>query len=149
MIRRLARADGGTSFIEFAVMAPFVIFLLIGLIEVGRYTYFGILAAHAARAAVQYGAQTTITAMDNTGVTAAATGDAANLPNWHVTRTVVCSISGTITSCPANNVNSVSPNLVYYLEVQVTATFNSLLNYPGIPNSVPVSATALMRIASQ
>jgi Flp pilus assembly protein TadG len=149
MMRRLARADGGTGLVEFALVAPVMMFLLIGLIEVGRFTYFGILAAHAAEAGVQYGAQTTLTALDTTGVTNAAAGDAQNLPNWHVTRTIVCSINGQVSVCPANNTNSVSPNLVYYVQVQVTATFNSLLNYPGIANSIPVSATAQMRVATQ
>jgi hypothetical protein len=31
----------------------------------------------------------------------------------------------------------------------VTGLFNSLLNYPGIPNSLPISGSAMMRVATQ
>ena len=36
--------------VEFALLAPVFIFMMIGVIEVSRYMYFGIVAAHAARA---------------------------------------------------------------------------------------------------
>ncbi len=55
--------------VEFAILAPVFVFLLIGLIEVGRFAFFGILAANAARAGAQYGAQTLSTAADTVGMT--------------------------------------------------------------------------------
>jgi Flp pilus assembly protein TadG len=55
--RRLFRAESGTSLVEFAILAPVIIFLLIGVIEIGRFAFFSILAANAARAGAQYGAQ--------------------------------------------------------------------------------------------
>jgi hypothetical protein len=33
--------------------------------------------------------------------------------------------------------------------VQVSGTFHSLLNYPGIPSSIPISATAVMPVGNQ
>lgn len=149
MTRRLRRADEGSSLVEFALIAPVLIFLLIGLIEVSRYTYFGILAAHAARAGVQYGAQNAVSAIDDAGVQNAVAQDAQNLPNWHVTRTTICTVNGAPTTCPQNSNGALPANLVYFVQVQVTSTLNSLLNYPGIPTNIPVSATATMRVGNQ
>ena len=37
LLRRLARNEAGTSFIEFAIAGPVVILALLGCIEFGRY----------------------------------------------------------------------------------------------------------------
>jgi Flp pilus assembly protein TadG len=151
-VRKLLRSQAGTSMVEFALVAPVLIFLLIGLIEVGRYTYFGILAANAARAGVQYGAQSLNTAQDKTGMANAAVADAQGLANWTatnggVTAQYLCSQNGAVAaSC---GTATPAPGTVYYVKVTVTGTFKSLLNYPGIPNGVPISATAMMRVISQ
>ncbi|MBV9717928.1 MAG: pilus assembly protein [Candidatus Eremiobacteraeota bacterium] len=147
------RCDRGTSLIEFAIVAPVLVFMLIGLIEVGRYTYFAILASHAARAGVQYAAQNLQTAADasvnGSGTRSASLQDAQNLANWTVTSSIVCTLNGTLSPCPANNTNAVSTSLVYYVKVQVNGTFASLLHYPGIPNNIPVSGAATMPVGNQ
>jgi len=132
--------------VEFALVLPVFLFLLIGLIEVGRYMRLAILASHAARAAVQYGAQSTFTAADTNGMINAATQDAENLSNWHVYPTHICMTNGAIVTCPAGQPSSTS---AYYVQVEVTGTFTSLLNYPGIPTNIPITSTAVMRLASQ
>jgi Flp pilus assembly protein TadG len=129
-----------------------LIFLLIGLIDVGRYTYYGILAANAARAAVQYGAQNVTTAADVVGMQNAAEKDAESLPNWTsamggITVQHLCSISA---SAPAICVAGALPaNTIYYVRVQVTGNFNALVNYPGIAAVLPITGSAIMRVAGQ
>jgi Flp pilus assembly protein TadG len=149
MMRRLARADGGTGLIEFAFALPVLLFLLIGLIDVGRYTYLGVLAQHAARAGVQYGSQSVMSAVSTAAIQNAALQDAQGLSSWQVAHTIICTVNSEPSQCPVNNTNAVSPNLVYYVQVQVTGTFNPLVSYPGIPSSIPVTGTAQMRIAAQ
>lgn len=139
--------------IEFAVLAPVLLLLLVGLIEVGRYMFFGILAAHAARAGVQYGARNLSTAADaavnGSATTGAALQDGQSLPQFKATSSVFCTVNGALSTCPSNTANAVPPSLVYYVDVQVTGTFKSLMKYPGIPQSLPVSATAIMPVANQ
>jgi len=151
--RKLAGDSSGTSMVEFAVTAPVFIFLLVGIVEVTRYMYFGIVAAHAARAGVQYASQTTETAADaaanGPNTRSAAVADGQNLANWTVTSSITCTLGGQSSTCPVNTSNSVPSNLVYYVEVKVSGTFNSLMKYPGIPQSVPVSATAIMPVGNQ
>jgi Flp pilus assembly protein TadG len=141
--------------VEFALLAPVFIFLLLGLVDVGRYTYYGILAAHAARSGVQYGAQNLVTADDaslnggSSHAASAATADAQSLSNWHVTTSVVCTNNNQSAPCPANNTNSLPPSgLVYFVRVQVTGTFTPLIQYPGL-SSIPISSTAIMRVVNQ
>lgn len=149
MIRRLFRSETGTSMVEFAIIAPVFIFLLIGLIEVGRYAYFGILAANAARAGVQYGAQNTTTAAQTTAIQNAALQDGQNLSTWLITPTVLCSVNGATPTAAACSGAGVPVNTIYYVQVVVTGTFTSLLNYPGIPHSSLISGSAVMRVANQ
>lgn len=145
MIDRFRRSEKGTSMVELALIAPVLIFLVIGVIEVGRYMYFGILAAHAAETGAKYGAQNTATALDTTGIKNAVLNDGSNL-DWHVTSSTACSSNGAVVSCPSAEPPS---GTVYYVTVQVTGNFKSLLNYPGIPTAAPVSATATVRISNQ
>ena len=105
-MRSLFRSQAGTSLVEFALVAPVLIFLMIGLIEVGRYTYFATLAANAARAGVQYGAQNVTTATDITGMQNAAITDAQNLPNWTaagggISAQYLCSMNGSVAAAAA------------------------------------------------
>ncbi len=153
MIPRLfRRSDTGTAMVEFSILAPVFVFLLIGVIEVGRFAFFAILAANAARAGVQYGAQNTTTAIQTANIQNAALQDGQNLANWtsnggSITVKDLCSVNG---AAPATCVGTGVPvNTVYYVQVQVKGVFSSLLNYPGIPNNVPISGSAIMRVASQ
>jgi len=147
-LRKAIGSEAGTSLVEFAILAPVFIFLLIGLIEVGRYTYFGLVAADAARAGVQYGTQSLATYSDNTAMQNAALNDGQTIANLTATATHKCVLSGTNTSCPIGG-TAPGNNWVYYVEVDTTGTFTSLMQYPGIPRSIPVSAKAVMRVVNQ
>ncbi|MBV8066350.1 MAG: pilus assembly protein [Candidatus Eremiobacteraeota bacterium] len=146
--RRLLRADSGASMVEFAILAPVLILMLIGLIEVGRYTYFAILAGNAARAGVQYGAQSTTYALDNTGMQNAALQDAQNLSQWSATATHFCTLNGASASCPAAGATP-PPGMLYYVQVKINGTFQPMMAYPGIPKNVPIGSTATMRVIAQ
>ena len=155
MTRRFFRSQRGTSMVEFALVAPVFAFLLVGLVDVGRYTYYAIVASHAARTGVQYGAQNLVTAADvNTNnstsrAATAASADAQSLPSFTVHAAIVCTNNNQSSPCPANNTNSTPPaGLVYFVRVQVNGTFTPLIAYPGI-SSIPISATTMMRVVNQ
>lgn len=152
-LRALWRSEQGTSMVELALTLPVLVFLLVGMVEVGRYAYFSILAANAARAGVQYGAQNLQTAMDTSGITSAVVADGQNLPNWTSANGVsvqqLCSVGGGTPQTCSSSGSGAPTNTIYYVSVRVTGTFNSLLNYPGLPHSLPVSGNAIMRVESQ
>lgn len=145
----LRRDESGTSLVEFALTLPVLVFLLIGIIEIGRYAYYSILAANAARAGVQYAAQNLTTMSDNPGITSAAVNDGQSLSNWGVTPAQLCSVSGGTPQTCSSSGSGAPTNTIYYVSVRVTGTFNSLLHYPGLPSSLPVSGNAMMRVESQ
>ena len=151
IMKRLIASQAGTSLIEFALVAPIFVFMLVCVIEVGRYTYFGIVAAHAARAGVQYGSQNLVTAASPAGgaIENAALNDAGNLSGWKATHAVVCTNAGTQVTCPVAASGGIGPNLVYYVQVKVTGTVSSLLKYPGIPQQSSFTATSTMRVANE
>jgi Flp pilus assembly protein TadG len=51
------RAQKGQTLVEMAILIPAILLLLIGVIEIGRYTYIGILVGNAARAGAEFGIQ--------------------------------------------------------------------------------------------
>jgi Flp pilus assembly protein TadG len=146
MKARFARCQSGTSMVEFALVLPVFLFLLIGMVETGRYMYLAILASHAARAGAQYGAQSNFTASDTAGMANAAVQDGQGLANWKVTPKIFCMNNGVLTTCPTGQPGS---TIAYYVQVQVTGMFTSLLNYPGVPTNIPITSTAVMRLGSQ
>lgn len=154
-MRSLVRSDSGTSLIEFAIVLPVLALLLVGLIDVGRFGYYSILAANAARAGAQYGMQNLETAYDSPGIASAAEADGQNLPNWtasggSVTVAQLCAPLGAAPQTCATPWGSSPPEgTIYYIQVQVTGTFAPLITYPGLPSQLPVSGSATVRVARQ
>lgn len=143
-MKRFIHSTSGTAVIEFALILPVLVYLLIGMIEVGRYAYYGILAAHAVRSGLQYGTQNVMSAADTTGIRTVTLADAQNAPAFNVTTTYFCELDNVAANCTSN-----ATGLVYFLKIQVTGTFTSLLNYPGVPNHIPITSSGVMRVANQ
>jgi Flp pilus assembly protein TadG len=75
----------GNAIVEFAIIAPILILLTLGTIELGRYAYFAILVSNAAQAGAAYGSQNMSTAYDFSGMAAAIAQDASPNPIASVT----------------------------------------------------------------
>jgi hypothetical protein len=137
-----------------------------GIIELGRYAYISILVGNAARAGAAFAAQSLPQSVDVEGIEAAADNDFRNNGQNVRTLTVIPSNSnpGPTTSCGCDsggtvalaacttNVNAnagTCPLGHWVVMVSVTAsgTFNSLFSYPGVPPSVAISRTSVMRVA--
>jgi Flp pilus assembly protein TadG len=150
LLRAFHRCERGASMVEFAILAPVMIFLAIGMIDTGRYAYYSILAANAARAGAQYGSLDLEHVSQNTAIAAAATADAQSLAQFATTPTCLVAVNnGTMTSCPTNNSGSLTTGSVYYVQVVTTGSFHPLFPYPGIPNPVTVTGSSTMRVVNQ
>src|ERR1700688_1288841 len=66
--RRVRGSESGQSLVEVALMLPFLLLLVLGVIEIGRYAYVSILVANAARAGAAYGSQSPFTAANPNGL---------------------------------------------------------------------------------
>lgn len=141
--------------LEFALMAPFLLLLLTGVVEIGRVIFYTVAVNNAATAGAQFAAQNTITAANNGVIASTALSD-ANLPGMTVTPASGCTCDeGTGTSCtypipgPNNCANFSCPNngqIVECVQVLTNASITPLFHFPGLPNSYQANGRAVMRV---
>ena len=153
--RDICHPQSGQSLVEVALMLPFLLLLLLGVIEIGRFLYIGILIGNAARAGASYGVQSLVKSVDTVGIQNAADNDfqnnGQNVGNLTVTSSVSCGCdsSGTVTAaaCTGTGAGTCAAGQ-WAVTVTVTAsgTFNSLFSYPGIPTSISISRTSVIRV---
>jgi len=154
--REILRSQSGQSLVELAFLTPVLRLLLIGTVEMGRYTSLSILVGNAARAGAAFGAQTPTTAADTAGIRKAALADLndiSGLSTTTVNSTFVCGCDNGGSIIPSPETSSacktscnVSSHLVTSVQVTVSEDFKSLFNYPGIPDHLTITSTATERV---
>ena len=141
--RRRRRRACGQSAIELALVLPLMILLLIAVCDFARLFYASIGVADAARAGVQYGAQNRTTAVDYAGMQQAALDDGAGISAIGANATSFCQCgTAAMSSCSSTCTGTVNN----FVQVTVTASFKTILTYPGIPQPAPLSSTAVMEV---
>jgi Flp pilus assembly protein TadG len=147
--RPLATCDSGSALAEIAIVLPLLVLLLIGLMEVGRYGNYTIVAGNAARSGVQYGAQNLETAADITGMQTRALSDGQNLSGLTATASNYCECAdGSTSTCLATDCPT--SHRIVYVQVLTSATIPSLTNFAYLPaalRTVTVRGQAVMRVA--
>jgi Flp pilus assembly protein TadG len=151
------KSEAGAALVEFAIAVPLLLLLLVGLVEIGRLTYFGIQVANAARAGAQYGALA-YPDTNQTNMQIAAGNDGQNdIANLTTTAQYVCACwnpaLGTMTpAAPTVAACSVAcstgGHIVSYAQVSVSGTIYPLFNYRalGLPDRWTVTRVATMRV---
>ncbi|HYG85168.1 MAG TPA: TadE/TadG family type IV pilus assembly protein [Azospirillum sp.] len=142
-IRRLTASRDGNVAVEFALIAPVLILLFTGLIDLGRAFYDGMALETAARSAVQYARQNP---GDTTGIRAAAlTGSGVPMGATVDPPKQFCECpNGSSIGC-GSQCASGEPYLVF-LSVTVRENFQSILPYPGLPSPLPLTGSAVLRV---
>jgi Flp pilus assembly protein TadG len=116
----------GQSLVELAMVLAVFAGLLTGGIEIGRLAYMYMTLVSAARAGVQYGAQSETTAIDNNGMKTAAQNDATNISGMTATSSHFCKCSdGTASTCAAGDCST--STMILYVQVVTTGTFNTVI----------------------
>jgi len=137
----------GQSVVEVALMAPVLLLLLVGTIEIGRYAYYGIEVSSAARAGVQYGAQSLADSKYLAGITKAAQKDAPEVTGMDVAATNQCACSNspaTFVGCPARG--CAPGHGLVFLKVDTTANIRPLFRFPGLAFTFAARGQAIMRV---
>jgi Flp pilus assembly protein TadG len=153
----LRNRESGQALVEVGLLLPMLVLLLLGVIELGRYSYIGILVANAARAGTAYGTQTLSQSVDTAGITTAARNDfktnGQDPTNLAVTSTVSCGCDsgGTVTASACTGVGAgtscVAPaHWVVQLSVTAAGTFNAIFNSSFFPTTITVTRTSAMRV---
>jgi Flp pilus assembly protein TadG len=147
---RLLRSQAGTAMVEFALTAPAFLFMFMGIVEMGRYATYAVLAQASARSGANYGSYNLMTAADVNDIDTWATGDAQYLPSPSVTYQHLCSVNGVLPPVACTWKTTAPPvNTVYYIKVTVSGNYAPWVSYPGIPNSVTVSGSDYLRVQQQ
>ena len=139
-----SRLRRGQAAVEWALTAPLLALLLVVSGDLMRMYYTSIEIANAAKAGAQYGAQNAGTAADLAGMQQAAQNDAFDLSGMTATASMYCQCPGSSTTFDCSDTDTCSDKRVY-VQVGTAATFYTLLQYPGLPSSIQLSATAQMR----
>lgn len=147
MSRHRLREESGQSLIEFALLMPMFILIMVGATDFARFAYASIEISNAARAGVQYGAQSYITALDSAGMQQAAINDGPDVSALQATATNFCKCTdGTSITCANSDTTCLAPaRVIQYVRVNTTATLNPLFNYPGLPKSLTLNGQTSMR----
>ena len=111
-------------------------------------SYAAIEVTNAAKAAAQYGAQSSATAADTTGMQTAATNDAANLTGLqtNVSKSCVCA-DGSASTCLNTDCTATTPNAIeQVITVQTEATFTPGIRLPVLPTTFTLHGTAVQKV---
>jgi Flp pilus assembly protein TadG len=122
----------GVGAVELAVLLPLLAFLFVIAVDFGRIFYYSLTVENCARNGALYGSDPFAASQSPyTSISDAALADATNLQP----QPTVTSINGTDSSG--------NP----YVEVNVSWTFASVTNFPGVPTTTNLSRTVRMRVA--
>lgn len=156
--RAVLRSESGQSLVELALIAPLLVTLVIGIVEMGRYAYLSIVLGNSARAGAAYAAQGLAYANDPTGILTAASNDFKDngeTSGLSVTSLMTCGCdkAGSVSpddtaTCSVKGAQACTAGGHWVITVHVTASakFFALFKYPGIPPSLTITDTAAMRV---
>jgi len=138
--------------IELAVVMTVLSVIVLGTIDFGRISYMAMALTNAARAGAMYGAQpfknTDFAGMRN-AATNSAIADIGSVPTPVATRSCECQVGvappTVMTSCPPPGVPPCAGTVRMRVSVTVSKTFTMFTAFAGIPSSVNISRTAIMR----
>ena len=140
--RRRRPGARGTAVVEVSLLAPWIFFLFVGVLDYGFYAYALISTENAARAAVMYTASDTSTADDAAGACPYVLGELRELPN----------VKNAVTSCTASPVQVtaqlIDPGADGLPASRVTVTYDTiqLIPVPGLASRLSITRTVEMRV---
>ncbi len=144
---REASRTSGLATVEMALMLPFLILIMIGVIDVARAAFVGIAVANAASAGALYGAQGPGYATQAATIEARATAD-AQVSGMTIAVSTFCECSNASESSPNCAVTDCpSSRRMDYVQVDTSADWVPIFNYPGIPPAVTLAGQAIVQIA--
>jgi Flp pilus assembly protein TadG len=120
------RRQRGQALAELAVLLPLLVLLLLGAVDFGRLYRAFVAVESAAATGAQYACSSPAHAANTNGIRIAALSQAMDITNFS----------------PVVNTTVVNSNVV----VTVSATYRTLVRWPGITNSVPLQRVAIMRV---
>ena len=142
----------GQSAVAFAFIVPVLALVLVVISDFARVFFISVAVNNAARAGAQYGSQTNTTAADFAGMVSEAQADAANVPNFGTPTAseCTCGTANPPTNPACSTVSSTycadASSKAVYVTVNTSATFHTILTYPGVASSFTLTGQAIMQV---
>jgi Flp pilus assembly protein TadG len=134
----------GTNIIEFALLAPWYIFLFVGAIDYGFYSYGLVAAQNAARISAMYCSASSATCSSSTVACGYALDQLRGMPN----------VGTALSTCSASPL-VVTPSVITGIDgasatsVTVTYTSPQMIPIPGVlPGQLTITRTVQMKMQS-
>ena len=151
--RRGIASEGGNAAVEFGIIAPVLVGLLVPIADFGFYIFDQMQLNLAAQAGMEYAARNS---WDPAATQQAAISASPSLnltaQNVNVSQYCGCPSGGSIVQQNCNDPNTGQqancnndpnqPLVGIYVNVTTTFQYNTLFNYPGIPSSVTLTSGA-------
>jgi Flp pilus assembly protein TadG len=144
----------GAAIVEFALILPFLILLMIGLFDLGFGAYQSMQVHAAAEAGAQYALRHNWDATAIATAVTSATGTGAIAATPAPSRVCGCPDGGTFTVVATWAVDHCVPSVTcasgsspgVYASVSARLTYSPVLSYPGLPDPLTLSGQAYRRI---
>lgn len=143
---KLMHRTEGSSFIELALLLPFLLLLFVGAVDLGRLYFMCVEVTGAAQAGALYGVQNP---NDTSGMQSAAAAGASSLSGVSTTATYGCECSdGSSASASCTSTPACTYNYVNYVDVVSRVQYQPIFNYPGLPSTMTLTRETRMRVGS-
>lgn len=143
---RQSRRARGQALVEAGLLLPLFLLMMLGVVEMGRLAYAGVVVESAAHAGALYGARNNAVASDSAGMQSAALADGHDLGSLTATATHVCTCAdgGSAPDCSLGDCPG--SRLLEYVQVNTTATYTPLCAYPGLPGPLTLHGQAVLKV---
>ena len=144
------KSQEGQAFVELTLLLPLLLMMLMGVVDFARVFHTALAITQAARAGAAYGAQSSAKSSDKPGMEQAARDAAAqDLDTSALTVTASqyckCTTDGVTLTAMTLCTDTCAGSRQVYVQVITQKTFQTLWNYPGVPHTVNLSRTAILR----
>jgi Flp pilus assembly protein TadG len=146
-VRQGKRRQRGSAVIEVALLAPWILFLFVGMFDMGMYTYSMMGVENAARVAAEYTSKSPTVAADSTGALAIVCREVAMLPNVGTSANCNSNTGSVQVTATALGTSPASVDGKPATQVSVTYSGNQLIPIPGLlMGKLNITRTIQMRV---
>ena len=143
---RVRRSTSGIAVVELALLVFVLGMILWGTTDFARLFYAGIKVADGARAGAAWGVQSNGHTADGAGIEEKAGHNANDLAGFTTTSTPKCWCDDGTKVDDCRTGTCAVGFLQVWVEVRTKKTFETLVQFPGIPHTVSLGQTTRMRV---
>jgi Flp pilus assembly pilin Flp len=141
-LRSYLRLQGGASAIEFALLAPVLVFMLVATLDFGMFIKQKMMLQSMVSTAADYAMRTQ---SDGGLETVAENAYGGEFENITLIYAFECECSdGVVRQCPTDC--AMNDYQRRFIKVDASGVFEPMFPYPGVPSSLTLDSTSRMRI---